>query len=340
MKKLLLSFAISLSSIVAINAQEKERNTEENTTFVKQINDISYDIDLIIKKNKELLKKDLNDIEIKLENNELTKLEADSSRIAKAEFYAKKIENETKLEENKISQLINEKIENNIHFGSDMSVYQKKLIENKVLFGLEYYFGHGALLVDGKSKNDYYDNNFISSFGFGIGAKTRVGKETSNWYWKSTIDFNFLFSKIKNNKTFESINGETVLIDLDFPVDRSRINILNYNWTNYIEYDFSKPKYDEFGNPIKKSRQSFYIGAGATLGYSQVNRFLRYEKNGEKHKETTNAKFNANHFTYGIGAYVGYQNISLRGTYNINNVFKKSFADHNTLNISLVLELL
>lgn len=46
----------------------------------KKVNDISYDIDLIIKNNKEKLKQELNEIDQKVENNQLTKAEADKLR--------------------------------------------------------------------------------------------------------------------------------------------------------------------------------------------------------------------------------------------------------------------
>ena len=343
MKKIIFSIAFTCIGIINLNAQEistHSDNFEENTLFTRKINDISYDIDIIIKRNKEYLKKELNDIELRLENNELTKSTADSIRIAKAEFYAQKIEDETKLQEDKIRALINEKIENNIHFSNNMSAYQKKLIERKVLPTIAYAFGHSTILADGKSNNDYYSSNVLSSFGAEIGAKTRIGKPTSNWFWKSTLDADFQSFRLKNNKTFENIDNETVLIDVGFPVKRSRLNPINLRWSNYLEYDFSKPKYDEFGNPIIKSRQSFYVGLGGYIGYSQISKLLVYEKNGEEYKETTQAKFNANRFIYGAGAYVGYKNFSLRGTYQINPIFKRSFSDQHIFNIALILELL
>lgn len=339
MKKIIFSTALILLGMGFANAQKTDKN-QENTFFTRKVNDISYEIDIIIKKNKEQLKKELNDIEKKLENNELTKAEADSTRIAKAEFYARQIEDETKLQEDRIKELINEKIENNIHFSSDMSTYQKKLIEKKVLVSAEYAFGHSMILADGKSNHEYYSSNVLSSFGAELGTKTRLGKETSNWYWKSMIGSDAHSFKLSNGKTFESVNNETILVDLDFPVKRSRMNVLNFKLSNYIEYDFSKPKFDDFGNPIIRSRQSFYVGAGFFLGYSQISRSLVYEKNGEEYKENTQAKFNTNHFIYGVSAYVGYKNFSLRGTYNLNPIFKRSFADQNILNVALVLELL
>ncbi len=84
MKKLILTTAFLLS-ILNVQAQEffsDKRPVQSANQFTKKVNDISYDIDLIIKTNKDKLKQDLNEIDQKVENNQLTK----------AEFYAKQIE--------------------------------------------------------------------------------------------------------------------------------------------------------------------------------------------------------------------------------------------------------
>src|SRR5690606_7418770 len=110
-------------------------------------------------------------------------------------------------------------------------------------------------------------------------------------------------------------------------------------WSNYIEYDFSKHKTDDFGNKIIKSRQSFYVGLGGFIGYNQISRGLVYDKNGEEYNERIQARFNSNPFIYGVGGYIGYQNFNIKATYNLNPVFKNSISNQNIFNIALVLEL-
>src|SRR5690554_6754203 len=297
MKKTVLTTAFLLG-VFSIQAQEffsEKRPVQTETEFTRRVNDISYDIDVIIKTNKDKLKEALNEIERQVENNELTKEEADKLRNEKAEFYAQKIEEETTLQEDRIKKLINNKIEDNINFSTDMSAYQKKLIEKKVLFIVDYNFGSSLMFVDGKSNQDIYNTKSVfSSFGVGLGAKTRIGKETSRMFWKSTIDVIGHTFKFNDNKTFENINNETVLVDIGFPVKKSTMYMYEIKLSNYLEYDFSKRRYDEFGNPIIKSRQSFYIGAGGFIGLNSISRNLVYEQNGEKYREQTGAKFNSN----------------------------------------------
>lgn len=113
-----------------------------------------------------------------------------------------------------------------------------------------------------------------------------------------------------------------------------------FKLANYMEYDFSKHKVDEFENKIIKSRQSFFVGAGGFIGFNGISRNIVYEQNGDKYRESTQAKFNSNRFIYGIGAYIGYKDVSLKAQYNLNKVFKNSFADQNVLNVSVVFEIL
>jgi len=111
--------------------------------------------------------------------------------------------------------------------------------------------------------------------------------------------------------------------------------------SNYFEYDFSKKKHDEFGNAIIKSRQSLYVGLGGYIGLNtNLTNSMRYKLNNEEYNTSIVSSYNAEKFTYGVGAYVGYKEVNLRVTYNLNNVFKKSFADQNILNVSLILNLL
>src|SRR5690554_1499776 len=176
MKKTVLTTAFLLG-VFSIQAQEffsEKRPVQTETEFTRRVNDISYDIDVIIKTNKDKLKEALNEIEKQVENNELTKEEADKLRNEKAEFYAQKIEEDAKLQEERIKKLINNKIEDNINFSTDMSAYQKQLIEKKVLFVAEYIFGHSIMLIDNKFNNDYYKSSALTSFGVSLGEIGRA----------------------------------------------------------------------------------------------------------------------------------------------------------------------
>lgn len=343
MKKLILTTAFLLS-ILSVQAQEffsDKRPVQSANEFTKKVNDISYDIDLIIKNNKEKLKQDLNEIDQKVEDNQLTKAEADKLRNEKAEFYAKQIEDETKIQEDKIKVLINNKIEDNINFSTDMSAYQKQLVEKKSLFLAELTLGNSMMLVDNKLKNDYYEGSGLSSLGIGLGGKTRLGKETSSIFVRYDLGYMLHSFKPQGNKIMESVNGETILVNAPYDVNRSRISSLEFRLSNYFEYDFSKKKYDEFGNAIIKSRQSLYVGLGGYIGLNtNLTNSMRYKLNNEEYKASIVSRYNSEKFTYGLGAYIGYKEVNLRVTYNLNNVFKRSFADHNILNVSLILNLL
>lgn len=339
MKKLILTTSFLLS-ILSVQAQEffsDKRPVQSANQFTKKVNDISYDIDLIIKNNKEKLKQDLNEIDQKVESNQLTKVEADKLRNEKAEFYAKRIEEETKVQEDKIKVLINNKIEDNINFSTDMSAYQKNLIEKKIKASVYLSIGSSFMMVDNKFKNSYYDSSIVPTFGAGLSFKTRLGSEISSFFWKADIGMLSHSINIRDNKTIESINSETVLTEIPFKVDRTNLYFADFRLSNYLEYDFSKKKDDEFGNMIIKSRRSFYVGMGGFIGISPtMSKNMRYHEGGEKYRSTNTSEYNINKFIYGIGGYFGYKSWNITVNYNLNNTFKKSFADQSVLNVSLV----
>lgn len=342
MKKNIIIIVTLFASVLNLQAQEffsDKRPVQSVNQFTKKVNDISYDIDLIIKTNKDQLKNDLNEIERQLENNKLTQTEADSLRNAKAEFYAKQIEEETKLQEDRIKKLINNKIEDNINFSTDMSAYQKQLVEKKSLFYVKYGISKNIMKVN--DDQDYYDNKgVVTGFEVGFGVKTRIGKDLSRLYWNSELDAFYQSFKINNNKTIDNVNGTTVLVDSGSPLKKSNLLVTDLRLENFLEYDFSKKKTDDFGNTIIKSRQSAYVGLGGFIGYASISKKLEYDKDGEKYVESTQSKYNANAFSYGVGGYFGYRSFALKATYNLNPVFKKSFANQNILNVSLIFNLL
>ena len=106
------------------------------------------------------------------------------------------------------------------------------------------------------------------------------------------------------------------------------------------QYPPEQLKTDEFGNTLVKSRQSLYAGLGGFIGWAALTKNLQYEIDGEKYKESIQSRYNSNAFTYGVGGYVGYRGVNLKATYNLNQVFKNSFADQNVLTVSLILNLL
>jgi len=309
--------------------------------FTRKVNDISYDIDVIIKNNKDKLKNELNEIEKKVENKELTKEEADKLRNEKAEIYARLIEEETREQEDKIKVLINNKIEDNINFSADMSAYQRKLIEKKVLFVEELFFGNSMMLFDGKTNKDIYKSSAVSSFGVSLGTKTRLGKETSHLFWKADVGIVAHIFRLQHNRTIVDAGDETILEEVPFATKSSGISFVDFRLSNYIEYDFSKKKYDDFGNQIIRSRKSLYVGLGGYIGVnSKMDAVLKYEMDGEDYTQTTNSHFNTEKFIYGGGVYVGYKFISLKATYNFNQLFKRSFADQNVFNLSLAIQVI
>lgn len=195
------------------------------------------------------------------------------------------------------------------------------------------------MLADHKIKNDYYSNGFLSNFG--IGAKTRLGTKKSKFFMRYDRGYTISTFKPKGNKILAENGEEMILAESSVPLKKTYIYYYRSKTFELFWIWFSKKKYDDFGNEIINSKQSVFIGFGGYISINaQTNRNLKYEENGKKYQQNTISKFNTEKFIYGVGTYVGIHNISVRVTYNLNQVFKKSFVDHTIFNVSLVMELM
>ena len=143
-------------------------------------------------------------------------------------------------------------------------------------------------------------------------------------------------------KVLDVVDNQTVLVDYEKPLKKSRIDFGQSRISAYFEYDFSKKKEDEYGNVILRSRQSYFLGIGGFAGYGndKFNQIMKYETDGKFHKNRETGNFGANKFVYGVGAYVGHKNLSLFATYNLNPTFKNSEFKQNFLNIGINLDIM
>lgn len=318
-------------------------NDSENTqVFQSQINKISNQLDKSIKENKEALKKDLLLIEQQLKNNEISQEKAEVLKNEKAIFYANKIDEATLKSEKEINEAIQTKVNNELDMKASLNDYIKSLVEKRSKFIMSVGFGSSLNLVDGTLNTDMYKTKLFSSIHFGVGGKTRLIKDNPHYYlryeWTTLINY----VKPTNQKVLDVVDNQTVLVDYEKPLKKSRIDFGQSRISAYFEYDFSKKKEDEYGNVILRSRQAYFMGIGGFAGYGnkKVTQIMKYKTPGKEHKNREIGAYGVNQFVYGVGAYVGHKNLSLFATYNLNPTFKNSEFKQNFLNIGINLDIM
>jgi hypothetical protein len=295
----------------------------------------------VINEEKEALKKEVEVINGRLEQNEITAENAEVLKREVAEKRALNIENRVAIIDNKIALLerngsLADEIETvgvKITFGGDDgkerifnvgATNEKEVVyDRRTTSDLVFALGLNNAILDGEGLDDSPYSVGGSRFAeLGVAWKTRVF-ENSNWL-RVKYGFSFQFNGLKSidNQflidTGEQTELQTYLLDLD----KSKLRMDNLVVPVHFEFGPSKRINKE--NYFRYSTyKKFKIGLG---GYAGVNlrtvQKLKFREDGEDRKQKLKASFNTNNLIYGLSGYIGWGNTSLYAKYDLNSIFK------------------
>lgn len=349
MKRILL-----LVLFITTIAQSQEK------VFEKEVKKISMSIDSITKQQKDSLKIRVKEINTKLEKNKITFDEAAILKKEAAAYHAAQIEKKVSFQEQKLQQLVQDKIDGKIFSNEEESREQtfeiakfkfrlnfsddeedevereKKRRRKRTTTQFVFALGANNTLTDNKlSSLDDSDYKFWQSHFYELGFtwKTRLAKEPSKAYFK--YGFSFLWNNLraKNNQYHIVNENETNLSIHPEQLSESRLRHVQMTFPMHLEFDFSKNKKYSDGEIVDRTHQSFQVGVGGFFGFKLGTRqYLEYKNaQGVTVEEVQKNNFNMNKYNYGLSAYVAYQGIGLYAKYDLNPLFKNT----DTRNISL-----
>ena len=86
--------------------------------------------------------------------------------------------------------------------------------------------------------------------------------------------------------------------------------------------------------------RKFKVGLGGYAGFNiGTQQKLRYKEDGDRVKQKIRKDYNTSDFVYGLGAYIGFGEISLYAKYDLNPIFKDQAVDQNNLSLGLRFDL-
>jgi len=353
--KTITFYVVALLCFVAtkVNAQQ---------TFEQRASVIAENISRIAKQEKDSLKIEVDAVNQQLENNQITQAQADAQRQQFAEKRAKNIEDRVVAEQEKLAQLVQDKV--------DGKVVSKptKGYSFSIPGGYKEYSTTDSL---GNHTVRNYEHNVkrtTSQFLFAIGANRMVtdgdGIDTDNYKWNSDFyewGFTWNTRMLKNNnllhlrygfslqsnnfrpkddKIFALVDGQTVLTPSGIDLDVSRLRIVNLVVPVHLEFDFGGKKVngDKTYFPVQ---DGFRVGIGGYAGFNvKEKQIIKFEnEDGNNVKQRTKGSFNANDFVYGVSAYVGIGDIALYAKYDLQTVFSKNDIDQNNLSFGMRFDL-
>ncbi|WP_108808339.1 hypothetical protein [Aquimarina spinulae] len=303
----------------------------------------------VINAEKEALKKEVEEINEKLVNEEITKEDAQKLKEEVAKLHALNIENRIAIIENKIALLernegdaiefLEKDLEYNFtflgfNFGSDKDrkiPYDRRTTSNLVIA-----FGLNNAMVDGQSLDDSdYKISGSRFFEIGWAWKTRVFKNTNFLRIKYGISYTSNGLKPTDNRYFVENGNQTTLEEFRVELDKSKFRMDNL--VVPVHFEFGPSKVTETEKSIRYSTTNrFRIGLG---GYAGVNistrQKLKYKENGDRVKDKIKRDYNTSDLIYGLSGYIGFGDMSIYIKYDLSPIFKNAEIEQNNVSLGL-----
>ncbi len=315
----------------------------------------------VVQVEREALKKEVEMINKRLDNGEISKERAQELKTEAAEKRAKNIDNKVAILENTIELLkrkgavdLNTDINTiEIGFGADDS-------EGDVLFGVKYNsgkqkkvrydrrtygdpiiaFGLNNAIIDGQSLNDSpYQIGSSRFFEIGWAWNTRVLKNSNavRLHYGASFQFNGL--KPEENQYFTVNDGQAELAEFAFDLKKSKLRMDNLVFPVHFEFGPSKLRQNE-DNIRYSIVNQFRFGIG---GYGGLNlgtrQKLKYEIDGDNVKDKLKRDYNTSNLIYGLSAYAGFDTILLYVKYDLNPIFQDATVEQHNISLGLRFDL-
>lgn len=319
---------------------------QETETFEQKAAVISDNIGKITKTQKDSLKIEVDAVNARLERNEISKSAADAEKQQLAEKRAANIEQQVAVEQDKLNQLVKDKVDGKLAKRKNQFVFSYKRGDNDTTKVKEYSYkrttsqfvfalGVNRLVTDGevdtesfKWRSDFYE--------WGLSFNTRLFKNNNLLHAKYGLSLQYNNLRPANNKVFATNDaGQTYLADSGRDLDLSRFRFVNLVVPVHLELDFTK-KQANGDKTYFPTHKSFRVGMGGYAGFNvKEKQITKYVEDGHKVKNREKGDFNVNDFVYGLSAYVGYGEISLYAKYDLQPLFENNAVDQNNLSLGI-----
>tara|TARA_R110001632_G_scaffold28927_2_gene77035 strand:+ start:59431 stop:60519 length:1089 start_codon:yes stop_codon:yes gene_type:complete len=355
MKRILLILVLFTTTIAL--SQEK--------TFESEVKRISNRIDRITKQQKDSLRVKVREINLQLENNDLTKTEANVLKKKAAAYHAKQIEKLVGEQQKRLQVLVQAKTDGKI-LGEDRYYEESTFSVGGTTFQLRFTeedFDKKMERLDRRNRrrwrrrttsqfvfamgaNNVLENNQLTSlndspykfwksrfYEVGFTFKYRLKEEASKTYLKYGVSF--LWNNLRpDGNQYHVVNGQETNLEV-YPLgtSESRLRHVQMIFPMHLEFDLSKNRKHDDGKVYDRRHQSWRLGFGGFVGFKLGTRqYLEYRNaSGTKIEELQKGSFNTNIYNYGLSSYVSYKSLGLYVKYDLNPLFKNT----QTRNLSM-----
>lgn len=337
-----------------------QQMTAQETKNQDQIDRLKAQREYIENSEKDALKREVEAINERLDNDEISLEEATQLKKELAEKHALNIENRLAIIDNRIALLErNEHVDYDtganlegfvleIGKNEDSDVYdigsiyigphekrKPRVYDRRTTSDLVFAIGFNNAIIEGQSLND--SPYKIGGSGFvelGWAWKTRVFKNTNAMRIKYGLSFQWNKLDIKDNLYFTETNDVVTLEE--FPINLKKSKFRTTNLVVPIHFEFGPSKKIEREDYFRYSTyRKFKIGVGGYGGFVlQSLQKLKYTEDGQKQKDKFK-NYNTNNFVYGVSGYISWGNVGIYAKYDLSTIFKNQAIDQNNISLGI-----
>lgn len=329
----LLVFLLLIFSLVAIG---QEQVNDSISPRMKE------KIDKVIAEEKEAMKKEVEAVNVQLDNKEISLDDAIAKKKEIANKYALRIQKRAELiKAGKDGEDVHTKLTLNIGGGNGLFVLTKngdtiRRKDRRTYSDIVLAFGFNNAIQEGKSLNDSdYKAAGSRFFELGFAWRTRVFKN-SNWLrFKYGLSLQYNSLKLKDNQYFVKNGNETTVETFPHELNKSKIRFTNL--VAPIHFEFGPSKKIERDTYFRYStRKKFKVGLGGYAGLRIGTRQkLKYKVDGDREKDKMKSDFNANDFVYGLSGYISWGSVGIYTKYDLNPLFASPNSKQQNVSLGI-----
>ena len=351
MKNFTLYLAIAACLVASkISAQE---------SFEDKAKAIADKIENITKDEKAALKSELEAVNKDLENNVITKAQADEKKMQLAETRSKNIETKINQAQEELKNLVQQKVDGKIQekydhdkivisFSKHKNTEKYKRWKDSICNASErrttsqFVFAAGVnnLVTNGSAANSDYRYWGSHFYEWGFTYNTRLFKNDNLLHLKYGMSLMYNNLRPTDNRLFVANGNQTDLETSAVNLSESRFRNVYLTVPVHLEFDFTKAKKNTDGKTIFKTHESVRFGIGGYTGIRvKSKQILEYNENGHDITVKEKGGFNTNDFIYGVSTYLGYGATSLYLKYDLNPLFKNNAVKQNNISLGVRFDL-
>lgn len=336
-------------------------------SFEKRAKAIAGEIKRVTDYEKNLLKMGINALDKKVEQGIISKEKAEELKLEKAKQHAANIDAKVSVEEGKLNQLVQDKVDgkledeviqkertkvvlginnDSIHeYGREFNLTSTKFYNGKedkenrqskrTTSQIVFATGLNNLVTDKSIQNSdfkYWGSRFYE---WGLTYNTRILNNNNLLHAKYGLSVMYNNLRATNNRSFVVNGNQTNLEENAIKQDDSRFRNVNLVFPIHLEFDFTKPTIRD-GKKYFKTHDSFRLGLGGYIGANlKSKQIVKYNMDGYDSVDKIKGDFNTNDFIYGLSTYVGYKATSLYLKYDLNPLFKDNVVKQNNVSLGL-----